>query len=181
MSRRARTALLSLVLIYPFWLAMMAVHELGHVVGAITTGGRVLQVTIPLAGFSETIVHPNPWPRTEVWCGPALGGVIPVGLWLALRRTRAGAILQAFAGWCLIANGAYLGVGWIYRAGDAGELVQLGTPVFALRRDCSFGICSAGRQARRAETAIPSRRHRERTDNRRSGPASFQRRSRGCR
>jgi hypothetical protein len=139
MSSRARTALLSLVLIYPFWLAMMAVHELGHVVGAITTGGRVLQVSIPLAGFSETIVHPNPWPRVEVWCGPTLGVVIPVGLWLALRRTRAGAICHAFAGWCLIANGAYLGVGWIYRAGDAGELVQLGTPVFAL---VNFGTVS---------------------------------------
>jgi hypothetical protein len=139
MSSRARTVFLGLILVYPFWLAMMAVHELGHVAGAITTGGRVLRVTIPLVGFSETIVHPNPWPRVEVWCGPALGGGIPVTLWLALRRTRARAILQAFAGWGHIANGAYLGVGWIYRAGDAGELVRLGTPVYVL---VAFGTVS---------------------------------------
>jgi hypothetical protein len=60
MTSRSRTVLLALVLIYPFWLAMMAAHELGHVIGAVTTGGRVLQVTIPLLGFSETILHPNP-------------------------------------------------------------------------------------------------------------------------
>ena len=129
MSSRARAALLSLALAYPFWLAMMAAHELGHVLGALATGGRVLRATIPLLGFSETIVHPNPWPRVEVWCGPILGSAIPLGLWFVARRTRGSAILQAFAGWCLIANGAYLGVGWIHDAGDAGELVRLGTPV----------------------------------------------------
>jgi hypothetical protein len=66
--------------------------------------------------------------------------VIPVALWLALRRTRARAILQAFAGWCLIANGVYMAVGWIYRAGDAGELVRLRTPIPVL---IAFGIVSA--------------------------------------
>ena len=140
MSSRARTGLIGVALLYPFWLAMMATHELGHVLGAITTGGRVLQVTIPLLGFSETIVHPNPWPRVEVWSGPMLGSTIPLGLWVALRRRRAGAILQAFAGWCLIANGAYLGVGWIEHVGDAGELVRLGTPVALL---IAFGAASA--------------------------------------
>ena len=140
MSGRVRRGLLGVVLVYPFWLAMVTVHEFGHLVGAIATGGRVLQVSIPLAGFSQTIVHPNPWPRVEVWCGAILGGVIPVALWLAMWRTRARAIFQAFAGWCLIANGAYLGVGWIYRAGDAGELVRLGTPIPVL---IAFGAASA--------------------------------------
>lgn len=139
MSRRPRTLLLGFVALYPFWIGMMAVHELGHVLGAVVTGGRVLRVTVPLAGFSETIVHPNPWPRVQVWSGPLLGIALPIGLWLALWRTRIRAAFQAFAGWCLIANGAYLGVGWRYDAGDAGELVRLGTPVALL---IAFGATS---------------------------------------
>lgn len=37
--------------------------------------------------------------------------------------------VQFWAGFCLIANGAYLGVGWTMRAGDAGDLLRHGTPV----------------------------------------------------
>ncbi|MDQ3439145.1 MAG: hypothetical protein M3478_02205 [Planctomycetota bacterium] len=131
--------MLSLLLIYPFWIGMMAVHELGHVIGATATGGTILDVRIPLIGFSQTDVHPNPSPRVEVWCGPVIGAIFPIGLWLALFRTRARTILHAFAGWCLIVNGVYLGVGWVYHVGDAGELVRLGTPVALL---IAFGVVS---------------------------------------
>jgi len=137
-----RLILLIAVLAYPFWLAMMAFHELGHVCGALATDGTVTGVSIPLLGFSRTDVWPNPWPRVEVWCGPIVGGFLPLVIAAALHRTRVGTFAVAFAGWCLMANGAYIGVGWIYHAGDAGDLLRLGTPRSAV---VVFGVvCFAG-------------------------------------
>ena len=124
----ARRVLRWLLTAYAFWLGMMAVHELGHVVGAAATGGRVLDVSIPLLGFSQTIVWPNPSPRVVTWSGPVAGALLPVVAWAAAYRTRAGVALQAFAGWCLVANGTYVGAGWVEGVGDAGDLVRLGTP-----------------------------------------------------
>jgi hypothetical protein len=49
--------------------------------------------------------------------------------------------LQLFAGFCLIANGVYLGVGWIDNAGDAGDLLRRGTPVWVL---VGFGLLASG-------------------------------------
>ena len=138
---RVRLIFLSAVLAYPFWLAMMAFHELGHVIGALTTGGTVTSVSIPLLGFSRTDVWPSPWPRVEVWCGPILGALLPLSLAYGLRRTRVGSFAVAFAGWCLIANGAYIGVGWIYHAGDAGDLLRLGTPRWVM---IAFGVTCVG-------------------------------------
>jgi hypothetical protein len=134
---RVRLILLIAVLAYPFWLAMMVFHELGHVCGALATGGTVTGVSIPLLGFSRTDVWPNPWPRVEVWCGPIVGGLLPLVIAGALRRTRIRSFAVAFAGWCLIANGAYIGLGWIYHAGDAGDLLRLSTPRWLM---VGFGV-----------------------------------------
>jgi hypothetical protein len=135
-----RRVMIAIALLYPFWIAMMAVHELGHVLGALATGGNVVQVTLPLFGFSRTDVDPNPYRRVEVWSGPVLGASLPLIVWALLRQTRFGPILQAFASWCLVANGAYVGVGWIERSGDAGELVRLGTPRWLM---IAFGVVCA--------------------------------------
>lgn len=134
---RVRLLLFAMVLAYPFWLGMMAFHELGHVIGAVATGGKVTNVSIPLLGFSRTDVWPNPWPRVEVWCGPMLGALLPLALALVLHRARARAIALSFAGWCLITNGAYIGVGWIDHTGDAGELARFGTPPSVM---IAFGV-----------------------------------------
>ena len=51
---------------------------------------------------------------------------------LALTRSWGGnhwAELRFFAGFCLIANGAYLSAGSFGRVGDAGALLDLGTPL----------------------------------------------------
>jgi hypothetical protein len=40
--------------------------------------------------------------------------------------------LRFFAGFCLIANGAYLGVGSFDGVGDAGDLLRHGAPVWQL-------------------------------------------------
>ena len=62
------------------WLGMMAVHELGHVVGAVLTGGNVLRVVLHPAAISRTEVLPNPAPLIVAWAGPLFGCLVPGGI-----------------------------------------------------------------------------------------------------
>jgi hypothetical protein len=133
-TRIVRRIALAATLLYACWLAMLATHEAGHVLHAWVSGGRVIDVALPPLGFSQTIVHPNPRELLVVWGGPAWGVAIPLivcGVLLACRR-RVPDMLRFFAGFCLIANGAYVGVGWIWRSGDAGEMLRLGTPPWVM-------------------------------------------------
>ena len=41
-------------------------------------------------------------------------------------------VAQFFAGFCLIANGAYISLGWTDRVGDCGEMLRTGTPIWAM-------------------------------------------------
>jgi hypothetical protein len=50
-------------------------------------------------------------------------------------------MLQFFAGFCLIANGAYIGIGSLGKIGDAGEMLRHGSPIWLL---WLFGaVCSS--------------------------------------
>ena len=140
--KRATRILLWLAAAYVSWLAMMAVHEAGHVLHAWTTGGRVVRVELPLLGFSRTDVSPNPRPAVVAWGGPVWGCLLPLAALAACPRKlpRIRSTLQLFAGFCLIANGVYLGVGWIDRVGDAGDLVRHGTPPWVLS---AFGLLAS--------------------------------------
>ena len=113
---------------------MMAVHELGHVVGAIVTGGNVECVVLHPLTISRTDVSPNPHPAVVVWLGPILGCLIPVAAWLVVprRMTIARNVAMFFAGFCLIANGAYIAIGSFDRVGDCGEMLRTGSPLWAL-------------------------------------------------
>jgi len=119
---------LAVAVLYATWMRMMAVHELGHMLNAWMSGGRVIQVQMPLFGFSQTIVHPNPRERFVVWGGPIWGVLIPLLACGVFRLARGAApdLVRFFAGFCLIANGAYIGLGWTKRAGDAADLRRLG-------------------------------------------------------
>jgi hypothetical protein len=66
--------------------------------------------------------------------------VIACAVSLSWRR-RVPHVLRFFTGFCLIANGAYIGVGWISQTGDAGDLATLGTPVWVM---IVFGIACVG-------------------------------------
>jgi hypothetical protein len=110
------------------WLAMMAVHEFGHVLGAWFSGGTVAKVVLHPLTISRTDLSQNPHPLVVTWAGPLGGVLLPL---LALGGARAGRVpgrylLRFFAGFCLIANGAYLGVGSFDRVGDAGDLLRHG-------------------------------------------------------
>ena len=116
------------------WLAMMAVHELGHVVGAVATGGSVERVVLHPLTISRTDVLPNPSPRLVVWAGPIGGVLLPLALLLAARagRFQWAYLIQFFAGFCLIANGAYIGIGSFGKIGDAGDMLRHGSPTWTL-------------------------------------------------
>lgn len=140
------------------WLGMLATHECGHIAAAKLTGGNVVRVVLHPTTISRTDVLPNPSPMIVAWAGPFLGCMIPALLTLAVRglRHRSGgtatkreavpdgeipnpdspshcqSITQFFAGFCCLANGAYLGVGVFDRVGDADEILKAGTPPWML-------------------------------------------------
>jgi hypothetical protein len=109
---------------------MMAVHESGHVLHAWLSGGHVQRVILPLLGFSRTDVFPNPSPVFVTWGGPLWGCIWPLLAWamLALTGRSAWPAFHFFVGFCLSANGAYIGAGWAFRSGDARDLLIMGTP-----------------------------------------------------
>jgi hypothetical protein len=120
------------------WLLMQAVHELGHVAGAKLTGGQVTKVVLHPLAISRTDVQPNPHPLNVVWAGPLVGIFLPLTIWLtAWRITRpvksvVENFLRFFAGFCLIANGAYIAFGARSRIGDCGEMLRHGSPNWLL-------------------------------------------------
>jgi Peptidase M50B-like len=116
------------------WLGMQAVHEAGHVLGARLTGGRVERVVLHPLTISRTDLAENPQPLVVAWAGPVFGAIAPVLLWAAVRLLRmSGAfVLRFFAGFCLLANGLYIGVGSFDQIGDCGDLLRHGSPIWHL-------------------------------------------------
>ena len=116
------------------WLGMQAVHELGHVAGAWAVGGRVVRVVLHPLTISRTDLAENPHPLVVTWSGPLIGVAAPLLLWLLARAARlpGSYVLRFFAGFCWIANGAYLALGSIQGVGDAGDLLRHGSPAWLL-------------------------------------------------
>lgn len=138
--RRADPRAALLICLVPLcWLAMQIVHEAGHVLAAGATGGRVTALVLHPLAISRTDVSPNPRPLPVVWAGPLFGSLAPLAPWLlaAALRLPAAHLWRFFAGFCLIANGAYLGSGAFDPVGDAADLTRLGTPPWLL---AAFGL-----------------------------------------
>lgn len=116
------------------WYGMMVVHELGHVLAAWVTGGRVARVVLHPLAFSRTDLVENPRPMAVVWGGAVCGVLVPIAVWLvaAAVRVRFVFLLRFFAGFCLIANGAYLASAAILPVGDTEEMLRLGVPLWLI-------------------------------------------------
>lgn len=116
------------------WLGMQAVHESGHVLGAWLTGGRVARVVLHPLTISRTDLSRNPNPLVVVWAGPGLGIAVPLLLWVgaAVARLPGAFVLRFFAGFCLLANGLYIGIGSFDRVGDCGEMLRHGSQPWQL-------------------------------------------------
>ena len=148
------------------WLGMQAVHEFGHVLGAWLTGGVVAKVVLNPLTISRTDLAHNPRPLIVVWAGPVVGILLPLVAWaIAAGLRMPGAfLLRFFAGFCLIANGAYIAGGSFDRIGDCGEMLRHGAELWQLwlfgvvcvpvglwlwhRQGTHFGLGSAEGQVR---------------------------------
>jgi hypothetical protein len=142
--QRAYQILFVFSLLVLSWLGMMAVHELGHVLGAVLTGGVVERVVLHPLSISRTDVSPNPHPAIVVWLGPLVGVLLPlVCVVLVSRRWITMAhVVRFFAGFCLVTNGAYISFGSFAKIGDCGEMLRTGSPLWAM---LMFGAsCMAG-------------------------------------
>jgi|GEM_PF-196300 len=117
------------------WYAMMMAHELGHVLAALWTRSRLDAVIVPWLGLSRTDFAPNDHVWAVVLAGPVVGCVLPlmVSVVLGLAQPRSGwsVIARFVAGFCLVANGAYMMSGIVSPVGDARDLIELG----AVRRE----------------------------------------------
>jgi hypothetical protein len=113
---------------------MQAVHELGHVLGAWWTGAEVSRVVLHPLSISRTDVSHNLSPGVVVWSGPIVGMLLPIAVWsiAAFWRMTGAFVLRFFAGFCLIANGLYIGVGSFWRVGDCGEMLRHGSQPWQL-------------------------------------------------
>jgi hypothetical protein len=113
---------------------MMAVHELGHVLAACWTGGTVARVVLHPLTISRTDLSHNPRPLIVSWSGPIVGVMLPLAVWAAVHMTRFKHmyVLRFFAGFCLVANGAYIGGGSFARTGDCGDLLRHGAAIWQL-------------------------------------------------
>ncbi|MEI6785422.1 MAG: hypothetical protein WCQ21_31370 [Verrucomicrobiota bacterium] len=125
------------------WLAMQVVHELGHVLVARLTGAEVIKVALHPLILSRTDLGENPHPLAVVWGGPLFGAILPLSFFgLALACRVPGLYLfRFFAGFCLVANGVYIGTGWLVNdEADPWVMTQNGSPVWLL---VLFGLFTA--------------------------------------
>lgn len=116
------------------WLAMQAVHELGHIAAGAMSGAQVKSIVLHPTAISFTQFSSNPHPLFVSWMGPIVGVVLPIVAVVIARlfHWRRRYLLQFFAGFCLIANGAYLAFGSINGIGDAGDIARHGSPLWLL-------------------------------------------------
>jgi hypothetical protein len=116
------------------WLAMQVVHELGHVLGALVSGGAVTKVVLHPLVISRTDVSPNPHPLFVVWAGPVIGCALPLLVLLLVKLLKAPGtyLYRFFAGFCLIANGVYIGLGSFESLADAGDMLRYGSSQWQL-------------------------------------------------
>lgn len=130
-----RTRLLGwLLAAVPAWFAMQGLHELGHVLHAVVSGGTVKAVHVRLLGFSETVLHEDPHPHFVAWGGVVWGSLLPLVPLLVARAFCRRAVPAGlfFAGFCLVGNGAYLAGGTFVRAGDTFVMLLRGSPAWLL-------------------------------------------------
>lgn len=113
------------------WLATLLIHELGHVVAAISTGGKLVSVELRAGWLPHTLVQPNPHPSLVLWSGFAVGMIVPQLVAIAWSSDHAFTklALKVWAGFCVLFSGVYLAVGGMERLTDTSKLVEQGWPL----------------------------------------------------
>ncbi len=144
MKSRIQQLVIILTFIGFCWLMMQVIHELGHVVSTIISGGQVEKVVLHPLTFSRTDVSLNPHPLIQIWGGPIVGVILPMAaLAIAhLIHTNYLLLFRFFAGFCCIANGVYIGFGpnttgldtqvMLFLGCERWQLILFGLPILAL-------------------------------------------------
>lgn len=141
MNKRSKQLGLAAIMIVVSWYGMMGVHEAGHCLGGLMTGGRIERVEFPLIGFSRTDVSGSRNPLLVTWAGPVAGTGVPLAL-LAIVPWAGRSLKQCllfFVGFCLIANGIYIGTGGFMAGGDGADLLARGARLWQL---VVFGVAA---------------------------------------
>ena len=142
-SRRGPLRLTGCAFLIVCWFAMTAVHELGHVFAAYLSGATVERVV--LLPLSRTDTCGVTRPLFVHGAGAVFGAALPVLLWAVVHRLRwnAAFLFRFFAGFCLIANGAYIGCDFsVAGPTDAGQIIEHGASRWIL---ILFGVlCVSG-------------------------------------
>ena len=122
---------------------MLAVHELGHVLAVWCSGATVERVV--LLPISRTDTANVEYPMFVYGADAVFGAVFPVLIWLFVGgvRLKIAYLFRFFAGFCLVANGAYLGCDFsVVGPTDAGLLMEHGANRWIL---VLFGVlCVSG-------------------------------------
>jgi hypothetical protein len=141
--KRLTQGLLIVTFILFSWLGMQAVHEAGHVLMARMTGGEVVKVGLHPLIISHTDLGENPHPLAVVWGGPVVGSALPLlaFAFASVCRLPGVYLFRFFAGFCLVANGVYIGIGWLLAQGaDPWVMIDNGSPKWVL---VLFGLLTA--------------------------------------
>lgn len=123
------------------WYPFMCLHELGHILSAQFTGGRIQEIILVPWKFSQTVIRHSHHPLIDAWAGPLLGVTLPLFAYsLHKKFKRENDFLSILTGFCLMANGLYIGLGWIDKVGHAGDII---THNFSIISMILFGIISS--------------------------------------
>lgn len=95
------------------WTVMAWTHEGGHIVGGWLMGGHLQYAELRPWLLPYSHFEPDPQPLVTLWAGPIFGAVVPWRIALMVPRVHT----RFIAGFCLLANGAYLATAAY--AGDA--------------------------------------------------------------
>jgi hypothetical protein len=122
------------------WYPFMIFHELGHIISAQINQGSVDQVILVPWKFSQTVISGSKSPLMDIWSGPLCGVLFPLILWRLAIKSKMSFHLGIFAGFCLLANGLYIGLGWVDGVGDTGDILGHGGNVASM---VLFGLLSS--------------------------------------
>jgi len=85
--------------------------------------------------ISHTDLGENPHPLAVVWGGPVVGSALPLlaFAFASVCRLPGVYLFRFFAGFCLVANGVYIGIGWLLAQGaDPWVMIDNGSPKWCL-------------------------------------------------
>jgi hypothetical protein len=144
-TRTRTTAILAALLLVASWYAMLALHELGHIVHALMTGATGIRLVFPVLGFSKTDVASNPHPLAVACGGVLWGSLLPLLFWMGAKlcRWRYAPLRRFLAGFCLLANGGYLLSAAFNAVGDVEEMIRSGGAQWLLT-GCGLAGIAAG-------------------------------------